>query len=308
MMHTGWMNLLLKNGYEVVHRPHDSGAMIVVVKDGMDVLGLPLSFGGRGNVHPSSVHAELCFRLQLAERKSYCPEGPVELETTKAGRGETIHKHPSFGVMRMNRYSGGNKHFMSPIETGGGISIEIHSAELHDSELGTQHAYQKNMILEADMSFTQFAELISGGGTQVPITLKYVNNCSVDGVPDMPTTQERLSNHLQATLQEATNNILEIIQKYDAELKAPGTLGAKRKQEIWDELKSALSKINSTPAWIMHLWDEGANEITKHVKGELLAWFQNAVTDEKSTYATIFEVMNTRSLEAKLQQDEKDAS
>jgi hypothetical protein len=207
----------------------------------------------------------------------------------------------------MNRYSGGNKHFMSPIETGGGISIEIHGAEIHDSELGTQRAYQKGMILEADMSFTQFAELVSGGGTQVPITLKYVNGCHVDGVPDMPTEQERLSKHLQAKLQKATEDIANVIQKYDAELKAPGTLGAKRKQEIWDELKSALSKINSTPAWVMQLWDEGANEITKHVKGELLAWFQNAVTDDKSVYSDIFQLMNTRSLEANAQK-EKDAS
>lgn len=305
MMHTGWMNLLLKNGYEVVHRPHESGAMIVAVKDGMDVLGLPLSFGGRGNVHPSSVHAELCFRLQLAERKSYCAEGPVELDVQVENTSyseEIITNHPSFGVIRMVKYSGGCKHFMSPIDTGGGIRIEVHSAELNqDVSLGSERVFQNKQVFEADMSFTQFAELITGGGTQVPCTLRYVNGIDIDPFPEMETPQERLTNVLRGKLENAVTDIKQMVAELDSEMSGAGALTAKRKKEIWDKLKYTLRDIHEKPSWFMRMWSEGANEILKHAKGEFIAWVNNGI----KTPGSALEQINTSALEAP---KDKDAS
>lgn len=311
MAHTGWLRLLAKNGYEIslVDLPgkYDRDNMLVKVsKDGAVVDQLDLRFMPHGHIEPTEVvYRELCYRLKLATRRGYCPEGPVELEVKTSGEGhnekiETMH--PSFGLIRMNKYSGGSKHFMSPIDTGGGITFGVHSARLvQDTSLGTENVFQDKQIFEAHMSFTQFAELITGGGTQIPCTLKYVNGIDIDPFPEMETPQERLTNVLRNRLTGAVTEIKQMVDEIDAEMSGAGALTAKRKKEIWEKLKYALRDIHEKPSWFMRMWSEGANEILKHAKGEFIAWVSNGI----KTPGSALEQINTSALEAP---KDKDAS
>lgn len=84
--------------------------------------------------------------------------------------------HPTFGVIQFSRCQGGdNVLFGSSIKHNDTIRLTVSHAELHH-DLGRDWIHERNMIVEVQMSPTQFADAITslnvGGG--IPVTIRHI--------------------------------------------------------------------------------------------------------------------------------------
>lgn len=95
-------------------------------------------------------------------------------------------KHPSYGMMSISRYYGGDGNFFGndlPMEGSGGIEIELKEATLERNANGL-HCDSFNpgrLKFRVRMSHLQFAELITNMNTTgVPVTITNIGTERLD--------------------------------------------------------------------------------------------------------------------------------
>ena len=85
------------------------------------------------------------------------------------------HEHPSYGVISFSRTYGGEKNlFGSSIKHQNTIRMKVSHAKL-ERRLNEDHVYEKDKIIEVEMSEAQFAQAITSlnSAAGVPVTLLY---------------------------------------------------------------------------------------------------------------------------------------
>lgn len=287
MAHSGWAKVLTKAGYVIQHEHSTRGTFgdkdavrTIILKDGAEVLRLEQNWNNKGGATLSAIYRKCCEDLGIVKPRRYCAEGPIELgiEETDAGFEKQIRfSHPSFGEVSINRYQGGRKLFMSPIDTQGGMTIRISSADLIHSDNGTDRVYGGTKVLaEVSLSFTQFAEVLTSGGTPVPCTIRYIDGIDVDPFPEMPTALERLENTMEKGMKDAVADLSAVLHELDAEMQGPGGLSPTRKREVWARIRTGLKHLEVKPSWLMKMWKENTQTILVHAKGEFVAWAEQA--------------------------------
>lgn len=285
-MHDGWVKVLTKAGYQVLHEHSTRGVFseraavrTKILRDGVEVLSLEQTEVAKGGASLAEVYRAAAIRLGVVDpRPPYCPEGPTDLSSEvidKDGAHEaTAFRHPSFGTVSLHRYTGGGKQFMSPINTHGGMKIVVHSARLlHDFSLGTDSVYAEDTLFEFEMSFTQFAEFVTsqGIGSGVPCTLRYVDGMSIQPC-EVPTALERLEDNARESMNRAVADVQRIMSEIESEMSGPGALSATRKKEIWEKFQRAASRVYQKPSWLMQMWTETVQETLTHAKSEFSHW------------------------------------
>ena len=96
-----------------------------------------------------------------------------------------VSKHPSYGLARFSRISGGHRAlFGSSIQSQQTIILTISRAE-HDRSLNKDWYHSKGELIEIEMSNNQFAELMTSFnmGSGIPVTIKHINH---EMYPDAP--------------------------------------------------------------------------------------------------------------------------
>lgn len=276
-MSDGWLRVLTDAGYEVRHEKgtessysrRDEGTVrTLVLKDGVEVLRQEQKLRSVGKIY-----REVAESLGLAKPYKYCPPQPLDLKVTEESgppHGNIRFEHPSFGVITLSRYTGGHKHFGSPINTQGGMGITIHSASLrHNVDLGTDDIWPDKPLAEVYLSFTQFAEFITshGAGEGTPCTIAYMDGEVIQPC-EMPTYEERLEANARKSMDDAVQDIAALATEIEQEMSGPGGLTAGRKREIWGKLRQMIHAIDGKPQWLMRMWREHLDNTMVHARSE----------------------------------------
>lgn len=282
-MSSGWLMKLVAAGYTVSHEHStrsnisDSRGTVRTVITGGN-LTKPLKIEqdcgtGRGATSLYEVYRYACIQLGLAKEYQHCDEGPVDVSVHVKDKGtvheQTVFEHPSFGVAKLVQYTGGSKHFMSPINTLGGIKMTIETAELHHSPSGHDRVYGRKQLIEIEMSLTQWAEFImsTGKGSGVPCTLSYFNGIDIDNCV-LPTAEERIEVSARKGMKQAVAELEALWKELEPELAGPGSISAGRKKEIHDKLRRGLRGLTETPPYLMRVFREYMDTAMTHAKSE----------------------------------------
>lgn len=140
--------------------------------------------------------------------------------------------HPSYGVIRLSRTSGGHGClFGSPFVHHQALDIDIYRASESRSLSNTRVMHEGLPLVSIRMSEAQFAQFITsvavGEGT--PCTLDYVWGQRMPEPPEQREVQE-FHEDAQRTLKRAGSWITEAIEKVTALLEAPAVTKAQRRE------------------------------------------------------------------------------
>lgn len=189
-------------------------------------------------------------------------------------------KHPSYGLLRFSRISGGNERlFGSSIKHRDKIMMEVfHGSVLKDEDLGTQNYYQNELILRAEMSYSQFAEAISAMnvGNGVPITLFMTEkNDHIEPCPFEYTTEEfrkYCKNHINSTYEDANKLIAETKEVFNQD-----RIKKADKEKILDMLNRLALNIGANMDYVASVFTDYMDDVVKQAKGEIEAFAENKI-------------------------------
>lgn len=184
------------------------------------------------------------------------------------------YNHPTFGVMNIGRTQGqGTPLFGSSILHNHTIRIEISHADLCRS-LNNDHIFDRERIVEIEMSPTQFADAITSlnVGCGTPVTLRWIK-----GQPDLRRLDPPFQNKVQQFNKEFEEHINEISKDFDSVIElAKETNAQKRLLNALELLKQSFK--NNIP-FVNEQFSEQMEHTIKEAKGEVEAFVNHMVTN-----------------------------
>ena len=193
--------------------------------------------------------------------------------------------HPAYGTVKFSRMHGGGKTslFGSSIKHNDTICMEVYHAEAI-RESGADFYYGNNLMLRAELSYSQFAEAITsfGIGSGIPITLRYTEK---DGqIPECDFTNKRIqleqefSQNREKVTEDATSLINEV-----AELFQKKTLSKSDKEEILKKLNMLNANISGNMDFLATLFNEQMDKTVQEAKAEIESFYQNKINTIANT-------------------------
>lgn len=146
--------------------------------------------------------------------KTKAPTTDMELVESDPVHGEDF-KHPSFGTISFNRSHGGDSVlFGSSIKHSNVIVVRICHAKKHRSG-GHDYVFSRDVIIEAYMSPTQFADAITGWGSggESPITIQSTEKDGRINQPSFENKRQQFEKEFYDRAKGIYNRIEETIQK-----------------------------------------------------------------------------------------------
>lgn len=276
---------LAKNGYTVQfhYEPNNSGMRdIGLVLTVIDSEGVKVAREEQKQRSVEGMLLSVCRNLGIVPKVTDDPDLKI-VEQEQYGGKQLEFTHPSYGMAVFHRFQGGSSKFYgSPIDCRGGIELTISEGRMIQSELSDDNYFAGKTLAQIRMTEHQFAQLITqmNMGSGVPVTIAYINNTDRKYVP-FPTKHDRLKKELEKKLNQKTTTIYEFVEKYGAQLQGTGGLSASEKREIFTALVNALQGIETTPLWIMKMWEEYTQDIMSHMKTEIRTWIRDLPDDDK---------------------------
>jgi hypothetical protein len=192
---------------------------------------------------------------------------------------ENKEKHPSYGMLQFSRTSGGaTALFGSSIQHKDTIRMYLREGEV-SRELNRDFYFGNNEIVEVEMSYSQFAEVITSmnQGTGVPVTIKYIQGKG--RIEDCPFVdkkkqfEDEFSDNLDRA-NEKVNDLLESVSKLFEEKKS---FTKKDKEEILNKIRMLSMETNGNREFIYQQFNEQMDKTTVEAKGEIEAFCQNKI-------------------------------
>lgn len=181
--------------------------------------------------------------------------------------GDTF-EHPSFGTISFVSAQGGdNTLFGSSIKHNNVIIMEICHAEYNRS-VSQDWIFSKKPIVRAYMSYTQFAEAMTGmgSGSEAPITLIYTEQ---DGVIDTPDWVDKRK-QFEEDFARITGDIFKHMDDTIAKAK-------EKKMPKWiiEELGVAKSWLKGNLPFLNKQFEKQMDDTVKEAKGEIEGYLAN---------------------------------
>ena len=192
---------------------------------------------------------------------------------------EKNEKNPAFGMLAFHRISGGDPNlFGSSVEHNEKLRLTLKEGSV-SRELNNDWYYGDKTLFEVEMSYTQFAELISSMnvGDGVPVTIRYTKETGyVPGVQIVNKRKQFLnefkeSNSASAALAE------ELIEKLRGIFAEKRPIKARERDQILAILTRLSNAVNSQNEFILSQYNEAMENITAEAKGEIEAFVQNKI-------------------------------
>lgn len=207
------------------------------------------------------------------------PEDPnLIIEETRPG--ERRIKHPSFGQIRISRWTGNAKEhlFQTNVETFAGISIELHEAELIQRD-SHDHVYGGGKILfRVDMSPAQFADLLTNMNTEgASCTIRYSASYPGFQVPRPPAMETAMS-RVESEFNQAMLDLEVIDEEVGMQLrKALEKLPAKHRATITEAVNILSNRVKSQIPYIREKFEEATAKHVTQAKMEIDAYVKTMV-------------------------------
>ena len=189
-------------------------------------------------------------------------------------------RHPSYGMIRMSRFSGGhNVYFGSSITHGGGITVEISTAEVK-RELSGDWYHPDTPFISVDMSYSQFAEMITTGmNTQgTPCTIRHRDGKKVERCEftnKRQQFQEEFSDKME-DLKGRINTLVEDSRKLLSGAKAPNK---SERELILGEIDSAVGMLTDHFTFLDKQWNRQLEKTTMEAKAEIEGFYETKIRD-----------------------------
>lgn len=198
------------------------------------------------------------------------------IEKNDGPLGGERHKHPSFGMLSFSRVSGGSPNlYGSSIKHDQKIEMVLKRGE-YDRSLNQEWYFGKEILLKVEMSYTQFANLITSMniGDGVPVTLRYVNG---ERMPECPYYNpiETHKKEFQEDTQRAYAQTVELINHVSELFSKKGALNKREKEEIQEALLKIKQGIGVNQEFQLDQFHRKMDQIVTEGKGEIEAFVQN---------------------------------
>jgi hypothetical protein len=186
--------------------------------------------------------------------------------------------HPSYGLIRISRTSGGSPRlFGSPLANHyGTIRLTIGDAKWihglhHDRYYGGLQGH-----VEVEMSAAQFADMITslnvGAGT--PCTLRYLAGVRIPDPPDHPTEAEHIRDNFEGSLDKYKAKAHTYRKKIED---LTSKLSAKARDEIRKALDVMEQQLGANVPFVVKQFQEATTKIASAAKAEVEVFVTNMV-------------------------------
>jgi len=175
---------------------------------------------------------------------------PIERSQKGGLPGETVERHPSFGLVGLFKTCGSQPLFGSPLEVNNGyVTIKISHGEKIHSGHGYDRYFPRNTVVEVMISEAQFAQLITSwnSGEGVPCTFDFIAPGGEGSVPGWPdddyvSDTEQVRNEFKDRISDVKKKVETAITSMNAILGKKGALTIAEKDSIREGM-IALSRL-----------------------------------------------------------------
>ena len=188
-------------------------------------------------------------------------------------------KHPSYGMMSISRYCGGDGNFFGndlPMVGSGGIEIVLKEATLERNANGL-HCDSFNpgkLKFRVKMSHLQFAELITNMNTTgVPVTITNIGTEILDDPPIL-NKREVFDEEAEEVVSKTKQRANDIIAKVQNLFESKKSLTKKDKEEILRELNQLRMATFDHLPFMQKMFNEQMNESVISAKANIAAFIE----------------------------------
>ena len=189
------------------------------------------------------------------------------------------YEHPSYGMMSITRYCGGNGNFFGndlPMEGSGGIEIELKESTLERNANGL-HCDSFNpgrLKFRVRMSHLQFAELITNMNTTgVPVTITNIGTERLDDPPIL-NKREVFDEEAEEVVSKTKQRANDIIAKVQNLFESKKSLTKKDKEEILRELNQLRMATFDHLPFMQKMFNEQMNESVISAKANIAVFIE----------------------------------
>ena len=189
------------------------------------------------------------------------------------------YEHPSYGMMSITRYYGGDGNFFGndlPMEGSGGIEIELKEATLERNANGLHCDFFNpgRLKFKVRMSHLQFSELITNMNTTgVPVT---ITNIGIERLDDPPVLNKRevFDEETKEVVSNVKQKANDIIAKVQNLFETKKSLTKKDKEEILSELNQLKMATFDHLPFMQKMFDEQMNKSVVSAKANIAAFIE----------------------------------
>ena len=193
---------------------------------------------------------------------------------------EFEREHPSYGVLRIARTSGGSgeiRLFGSPLATHyGTIRLTVSKGRWTHRHHADYNFGMGKEFIDIEMSAAQFADAITslnlGSGT--PCTIRYVDGERVPDPPDHPSEAEHIRDRFEDSIDAFQKKARTYRQRIEA---LTDKLSAKARQEIKIALDVIEDQLGSNVPFVVKQFQQATTRITTAAKSEVDAFVTGVV-------------------------------
>ena len=188
-------------------------------------------------------------------------------------------KHPSYGMMSISRYYGGDGNFFGndlPMEGSGGVEVELREATLDRNTDGLHRDFFNpgKLKFRVKMSHLQFAELITNMNTTgVPVTITNIGTERLDDPPIL-NKREVFDEEAEEVVSKTKQRANDIIAKVQNLFESKKSLTKKDKEEILRELNQLRMATFDHLPFMQKMFNEQMNESVISAKANIAAFVE----------------------------------
>lgn len=194
--------------------------------------------------------------------------------------------HPSYGMLGFSRRQGRNiSLFGSSIQHNDIIAVTLKHGEVKRG-LNSDWYKGNGIIVEAEMSYSQFAEAISAMnvGDGVPCTIRFTERDGIIETTPFVSKKQMFENEFAAHLTGIRNEVNSVINDVKTLFDEKKSIGKNDREEIIKQLKHLEMMIGSNTEFIYRQFNEQMDKTVMEAKGEVEAFVQNkllSIANEK---------------------------
>lgn len=189
-------------------------------------------------------------------------------------------KHPSYGMLSFSKVHGSNiSLFGSSILHNDIIRLTLREGEV-DRNLNRDWYHGRKRLFEIEMSYSQFAELISSmnQGDGIPVTLKEVMGERRENCP-FENKRMEFVNEFTEKVKEVQIVCDKLINDTKKLFDTKKPLNKTEKEQILGTLEKIKREVNSNIPFIADSFNEQMDKTVMEAKGEVEAFMQNKITN-----------------------------
>lgn len=187
--------------------------------------------------------------------------------------------HPSYGTLAFSRRTGcATPLFGSSIEHRDTIAMTLYHANITRG-LHSDSIYGDKKIAEVEMSYSQFAEVITSMnmGSGVPVTIRWTEKDGRIPACNFVSKREQFADEFKEHVNKAMDDSQNLIKEVSDLFNQKKTLTKADKENIMKKLSKLSRNIGCNMDFIADQFNEQMDKTVMEAKGEIEAFCQNKV-------------------------------